>query len=138
MQIQALCVDGTVGVPGSALVLGGSSRFLVVCGSVLVPSGSLATSSRFLAICEIKAKINAQIDPQIKKLSLEGVEILFKSLKIDSGSKKLCPRAVRERYGKESGKKACASLRKRCILVPLGGFRVPFWAQLGPDGVLRF
>ena len=53
MQIQALCVEGTVGVPGSVLVLGGSSRFLVVCGSVRVPGGPLATSSRFLAIFEI-------------------------------------------------------------------------------------
>ena len=53
MQIQALCVEGTFGVPGSVLVLSVSSRFLVVCGSVLVPGGPLANSSRFLAICEI-------------------------------------------------------------------------------------
>ena len=63
MQLQALCIEGTVGVPGTELVLGGSSRFLVVCGSVLVPGGLLANSSRFLALCEIKAKIDAQIHP---------------------------------------------------------------------------
>ena len=27
MQVQAACVEGTVGVPGSVLVLGGSSPF---------------------------------------------------------------------------------------------------------------
>ena len=63
MQMQVLCIEGTVGVPGTELVLGGSSRFLVVCGSVLVPGGLLANSSRFLAFCEIKAKIDAQIHP---------------------------------------------------------------------------
>ena len=36
MQIQALCVEVTVGVPDSVFVLGGSF------GSMLVPGGSLA------------------------------------------------------------------------------------------------
>ena len=65
---QALCVEGTVSVPGSVLVLGGSSRFLVVCGFVLAPGGSLANYSRSLAICEVKAKIDARIDPKIKQI----------------------------------------------------------------------
>ena len=68
MQIQALCVEGIVGVPGSVLVLRGYSRFLVVCGSMLAPGGPLANSSRFLAVFEIKVKLDAQIDPQIKKI----------------------------------------------------------------------
>ena len=43
MQIQALCVEGIVCVPGSLLVLGGSSRFSVV----------LRVSGRFFAVLRI-------------------------------------------------------------------------------------
>ena len=71
-----------------------------MCGSVLAPGGPLANSSRLLAICEIKAKIDAHVDPKIKKWSLGGVEIRLKSFNLDHKS------CAQELFGRGLGSEA--------------------------------